>query len=72
MNTIQVNYLELAQKACESERESHWFQASEYWRAAFNVAATTANQNWAVCRAEYCRARAGMRLSVKREQNESF
>ena len=59
-------YFEFARKACKFEKEGDWSQAFEYWMKANDCAARPNHQTWSRLRAEFCAARSGNPIKLKR------
>ncbi len=48
-------YIELAQEACQKERQYKWDEAYALWKLALEVTDSgSVDEYWANCRAEFC------------------
>ena len=62
----ESDYVEVARQACKFEKEGDWSQAFEYWMKANDCAARPDHQTWSRLRAEFCAARSGNPIKLKR------
>ncbi|WP_152436135.1 ANR family transcriptional regulator [Vibrio jasicida] len=59
---MKKKYIELAQRACEAERQRNWALACKLWHASIN-SAYGKNKPWATARYEFCCYKSGTRPS---------
>lgn len=49
---------EQAAQAAQKEREQRWEEAAALWESVARMSTLAPNQDWATCRADFCRKRA--------------
>ncbi|AUW07629.1 ANR family transcriptional regulator [Vibrio campbellii] len=59
---MKKQYLNIAEKASDLERQRNWLAASKHWQNAVSIApAGSRDRAWAIARLEFCCHREGIK-----------